>query len=233
MKTKGAPTMKTVNYFLIALLAALGAALTSAGELPAMSHDGLYLMQDTKVRAVYMKPGADLSEFNEVALAECYVAFRKNWQRDHNRNAIGMTGRVSDKDMKAIRARVADEFRNVFTEVLAADGGHRMVREGGQGVLVIRPAIVNLEVNAPDTKSTAMTRTFSASAGQMTLYMELFDGKTGDIIARIIDPQAASNGSFFQWQNRITNKADARRIMLRWAKLLNDHLAEVKSISAN
>ncbi len=85
----------------------------------------------------------------------------------------------------------------------------------------------------PDTNSPGMTRTFAASAGQMTLYMELFDGKTGDIIARVIDTQAAGDGGFVQWRNRITNKADARRIMQRWAKLLNNHLAHIKSLSAN
>jgi len=38
-----------------------------------------------------------------------------------------------------------------------------------------------------------MSQTFVASAGSMTLYLELYDGKTQAIIARIIDAEAADN----------------------------------------
>ena len=46
--------------------------------MPAVSHDGLQLMHDTKLQVIYMKEGADLSEYDKVALLDCYVAFRKN-----------------------------------------------------------------------------------------------------------------------------------------------------------
>ena len=208
------------------LLMAASLAVAKA-DLPAVSHDGLHLLPDTKLRAVYMKPGADLGDYDKVALLDTYVAFRKNWQRDHN-NEEPFDQRVSDKDMKEIRERVAKEFTREFTKVLSTEGGHEVVTDAGDGVLILRPAIIDLDINAPDTMSAGMSQTFVASAGSMTLYLELYDGKTQSIIARIIDPEAADNAGIAEVANRVTNTADFDRVLRRWAEILNKHLAQVK-----
>jgi hypothetical protein len=219
--------MALVNrIFLITALALFTTVSYAESSLPQVSHDGMQLQKGTKMRAVYMMPGADLSEFSEVALLEAYVAFKKHWKREYNEDVVSLDGRINDRDMKKIRDEVAKEFNKVLTEVLTK-GGHKMVSKGAQGVLIIRPAIVNLVVTAPDLMTAGMSQTASASAGEMTLYMELFDGKTGDIIYRVIDPEAAGN-DFFQVRNSVTNRADADRVFRRWAKLLNDHLSSIK-----
>ncbi len=208
-----------------ALLVVMAAAATAADALPEVSHDGLHLLKNTKVRAVYVKPGASLDGYDKVALLACYVAFNKNWQRDYNEQSADLMNRISDEDMKNIRDKLAGEFNKIFTDVLTS-GGQEMVTTGGTGVLIVQPAIVNLEVSAPDTMSAGMGQNFSASAGQMTLYMQLYDGKTGDIIARIIDPEAAGADSF-EVRNSVTNLADAERVLRRWATLLSQHLETV------
>ena len=215
----------------LALSASLATSALAADALPEVSHDGLHLLKGTKLRAVYMKPGANLDSYNKVALLACYVAFNKNWQRNYNDESIDLMDRISDQDMKKIRDNLATEFNKVFTEVLSTKGGHQMVTAGGDGVLIVQPAIVNLEVTSPDTMSAGMSQSFSASAGQMTLYMQLYDGKTGDIIARIIDPEAAG-GDFVEVRNSVTNMADAERVLRRWATILNDHLASVSAATS-
>ena len=216
------------NKLLVSLcLFAVASFAVAKDTLPAVSHDGLHLVPHTKMRAVYMKPGADLGEYDKIALLDTYVAFAKHWQRDHN-DEEPFDHRVSDRDMKEIRDRVAKEFTKVFTKVLSTQGGHELVTDAGAGVLILRPGIVNLEVTAPDVMSAGMSETVVASAGSMTLYLELFDGKTQAIIARIIDPEAADNVGMAQVANRVTNTADFDRVLRRWAELLNSHLAEVK-----
>jgi Protein of unknown function (DUF3313) len=206
------------------------AALAADTALPEVSHDGLHLMKDTKLRAVYMKPGADLKSYDKVALLAAYVAFNKNWKREQNEEAMDLSDMISDQDMNRIRTDLATEFNKVFTDVLTK-AGHQMVTTGGTGVLIVRPAIVNLEVTAPDTMSAGMQQSFSASAGQMTLYMELLDGKTGDIIARIIDPEAAG-GPFAEVRNSVTNLAAADEVLRRWATILSNHLGEATSAAS-
>jgi hypothetical protein len=217
--------IKKITLFLIAALAAT--MVVAKTELPAVSHDGLHLMPDTKLRAVYMKPGADLSQYDKIALLDCYVSFKKNWKRDHNQQE-NFDQRVNTKDMKEIRDRVAKEFAKQFTKELSTKGGHPMVKVAGVGVLILRPAIVNLDVTAPDLMTAGMSQTWTASAGSMTLYLELLDGKTGDIIARVIDAEAADDAGMAEVSDRVTNTQDFDRIVDRWAKLLNAHLGQLK-----
>jgi hypothetical protein len=58
--------------------------------------------------------------------------------------------------------------------------------------------------------------------------MELLDGVSGELLYRVIDPEAAGN-EMWEVRNKVTNKADADRVLKRWATLLNDHLAKVQA----
>ena len=196
-------------------------------KLPEVSSDGLHLVKHAKVEAAYLKPGATLDKYSKVKILDCFVQFRKNWERDYNMNELGLEGRVRDKDADDIKKRLAAEFMKEFTKVLTK-GGHEVVDETGDDVLLLRPAIINLDVTSPDIPSAGMSRTYVASAGQMTLYMEMYDSATSTLIGRVVDPEAGDTGGIAMAANRVTNSAEARRILHRWAKLLNDHLADMK-----
>lgn len=208
----------------LALLAAPGA--WPADELPAVTPDGLELLEGTRVRAVYAKPGATLEPYTKVALIDCYVAFRKDWERDYNRDA-SFDRRVDAKDMERIKTALAEEFRKVFTDELTRQG-HEVVDHTGEDVLVVRPALINLDVTAPDVMSATRSRSFVTSAGSMTLYMELYDSVTSDLIAKVIDPEASDRGGFAMEANRVTNRSEADRILRKWASLLSSHLGTVR-----
>lgn len=215
---------------LLAAMCALSLAMSAGAKdkLPETTTDGLVLQKGTKMRAVYVKPGASLAGYSKIGLLDCYVAFRKNWQRDHNDDVIDLSRKVSTEDMEKIKTKLAEEFRAVFTTELQDKGGYEMTDKGGEDVLILRPAIVDLDVAAPDVDSPGMTRSIVASAGEMTLYMEIFDGATGDIIARVIDPEADNRSGFAMSANSVTNKAAADRIIREWADTLRKALDEVK-----
>jgi hypothetical protein len=78
-----------------------------------------------------------------------------------------------------------------------------------------------------------MTRTFVTSAGEMTLYMELYDSMTGDILARVIDAKAAGNHGIAHMSSRVTNQADADRVLANWADTLRDRLDDVNKAAAD
>ncbi|MEM1155515.1 MAG: DUF3313 family protein, partial [Pseudomonadota bacterium] len=200
-------------------------------KLPEVTHDGLHLVKDSELKALYMKPGASLAEYDKVALLACYVSFNKNWQREYNDEQIDLMSRVTDQDMQTIRTRIAGEFNTEFTEVLTK-AGYQMVDKGASGVLVVQPAIINLEITAPDTMTPGEAN-FAANAGQMTLYMQLYDGKTGDLIARVIDPESVGgNFDVMQVRNSVTNTADEDRTIKRWATILSEHLAKAGATPA-
>lgn len=212
---------------IVVLILALVSPATAKKSLPEVSSDGLHLLKHTKVRAAYAKPGASLDQYSKIKILDCFVQFKKNWQRDYNLDEVGLEGRVTDKDMAQIKQRLASEFARVFTEVLTR-GGHQVVDTTGADVLLLRPALINLDVTAPDTMRAGMGNTYVASAGQMTLYLELYDSATSTLLARIIDPEAGQNGGIAMAGNRVSNMAEADQILTRWAKLLEKHLLDVK-----
>ena len=75
--------------------------------------------------------------------------------------------------------------------------------------------------SAPDTRSAGRSRTFTATTGAATMYMEVFDSVTGEIIGRAADRQSIrSGGGNLTWSNSVTNSADAQRMFGRWADKL-------------
>ncbi|MEE4163778.1 MAG: DUF3313 family protein [Woeseiaceae bacterium] len=208
------------------LVALQPVALAQNDELPDVSADGLHLLKNTKSRIAYAKPGATLDKYTKVLVLDCFVQFREKWQKDYNLTEVGLNGRVSDKDAEAIKKRLAEEFRKEFTKVLG-DKGYAVVDEVGDDVLLVRPAIINLDVTAPDLRSAGWGTTVIQSAGSMTLYLELYDSATSELLARVIDAKADRRG-MAQRASRVTNAAAADRIIREWASELADHLGDVK-----
>ena len=213
----------------LGLAVLLSAAAVAKDKLPETSHDGLKLQKDTELAAVYLEPGGSLDGYDKVTILDVSVAFKKNWQRNYNQDTMGLDGRVTDKDIETIKSRLAGEFKTVFTRELEEKGGYEVVYAAGKDVLLLRPAIINLVVNAPDVKRAGMGRSFVASAGEMTLYLELYDSLTGDIIARVIDAQAAGDHGIAHMGGRVANKADFDRVLVKWADILRKHLDSVNA----
>ena len=134
--------------------------------------------------------------------------------------------------MERIMADVATLFREVFTKELQ-DGGYELVEEQGANVLIVKPAIVDLNVYAPDIKSASRTNSYSESAGEMTLNLELYDSVTGDKIAKATDRKRDYDRVYMQWRTSVSNRADARRMMTPWAEALRSALDEAKSSTSS
>ncbi len=233
MKTKSsmhgqqlASVRKVFGLFVLMLVPILG----SAEEEQMTSFDGLVAIEKSSVHMAYIDPNADFSVFQRVAILDPHVAFRSNWQRDQNRSR---SRNVRTSDMERIKVDVASLFKDVFTEQLEA-AGFDVVNYAGDDVLVLRPAIVDLDVTAPDTRSAGRSRTYTAATGAATLYIELFDSVTGAIVGRAADRRTAGrSGGFATVSNRVTNRANARREFRVWAdkliEFLNQHYVEAKA----
>jgi hypothetical protein len=228
--------MSVINTTLRLAIVAIGAVVIAGcattakmnSDLPATTEDGLKLVPSKRVDALYWRDGATLKPYNSVQLDECTVAFKKDWLRDQNQNRYDLATRVKPEDMDRIKAALSTRFNEEFTKVLEK-GGYKVVNEGGADVLVLRPAIINLDVTAPDVRTAGMTRTYTTSAGEMTLYVELFDSATGAKIGQAIDRQRALDNGRIKYTNSVTNTAEANRILRKWANLLVDALDEAKA----
>ncbi|WP_114327372.1 DUF3313 family protein [Candidatus Colwellia aromaticivorans] len=210
---------KVIKLSIIAVSLMLAVGCQSTTEAPQVSQDGMQLKVNKRSTIAYKKEGVNFSEYNKVLILPSQVAFKKNWQRDYNRSQSS-SARIKDKDVLRIKEGVAKLFDDVFKEEFGKIGDNPLVEKVEAGTLVIKPAIINLDVNAPDVQSAGRVTTYVNEAGKATLFLELYDGVSGEILARIIDSEVVGDNMSAQWANRVSNTADAKRTFRKWAKAL-------------
>jgi len=204
--------------------------LAKKSELPDVTEDGLHRVKKPKNSdAAYIRPGVDFGIYNTVVVMEPYIAFRKNWQDDINFQR--RTDRISDRDMEKMIREGKELFLKEFKRVLEKEG-YPVVDAIGSDTMIVRPAIINLDVYAPDPNRTAgiWNKVYTDGAGQASLYVELYDGPTSQILAKAFDHK---DGSMEGMSWRIprtynTNKNDARDAMNDWAHALVNGLKKAK-----
>lgn len=214
----------TLRPFLLSccFVAALGVSheAMAAQPVPQVSPEGLQLQKSKDARLVYLRPGVTFDKYDRVVILDSYVEFAKDWQRDYNEDALGLQDRVSSQDMDRMKAGVAAAFKKVFTEELQK-GGYQVVETAAPDVLVLRPAIFNLQVTAPDLMTANMKTVVVRSAGQMSLYLELWHSEPNTLLARIMDSQEDEWGGV---ATRTTNLVAMDDILRDWARKLVKHL---------
>jgi len=224
--------MKTLLIILSLIMVCavpVSAMAKSKKELPEYTVEGLKRVHNTKdIAVVYAEPGATLEQYKRIYMAEPLVAFKKNWQRDQNRGRI----KVSSSDIERIKKEVRILFIEIFTEELK-NGGYEMATERAEDVLIVKPAIIDLNVNAPDVMTAGRTSTYTTTAGSMTLYLELYDSETDDLLAKALDPTYDRDTGYMQWQTKVSNRAAATRMMRPWAEALRKGLDEAHAATAN
>ena len=199
---------------------ALGCTSTNPTNAPQVSPEGMELIKSTRSTVAYKKEGVNFAEYDKVQILPSAVAFKKNWKRDYNRDQSSLSTRVRDNDVIRIKTQLAELFDEVFVDEFGKGGKFPVVKEVTSNTLVIKPAIVDLNVSAPDLRTATNVRTFTHDAGQATLFLELYDGVSGELLARVVNASVAGDDSHYNWATRVSNRADAKRMIRKWAKAL-------------
>jgi hypothetical protein len=211
------------SVYFVAVIFSISVPLTALAEDANPQFENLVPVGEPNVAVAYIDPDADFSVFKRVMLLDTFVAFRSGWERDQRRGTRGT--RISASDMERIKTRVSELFNSVMIESLEANDGYEVVSEPDYDVLLVRAAIIDLDVTAPDTSTAGRSRTYTANSSAATLYIELFDSVSGQIIGRAFDRQSTRNaGSMMRWSNRASNTADARRVFRGWSETLRGFL---------
>ena len=217
------------RYTISALLALIVSLSACTSAPPAISPDGLALVPESRFGQVYAKPGVDITGYDKFMLEDCDVAFRKNWLRDQNQLRRMASDRVTADDMNEIRAALASMCTEQFGAMLATAPAYTVVGEGeaGHDTLLLEPQIIDLDISAPDTRDLGRARTYTTESGEMTLLLNVKDAVTGETLYRVVDRRRANATMQMQWTNRVTNMADAKRILTNWSQRLREGLDQV------
>lgn len=211
-----------------------GLALTLLPSVPShaadqdlTSYDGLVRTKVKRIDEVYLLPEADFSVYTKIMIEPVEVAFRRNWQRDHN----DMSGRVSDSQAR----RIIDEASAGLAKIIRASfekQGFNVVDAPGSDVLKVRPAISDLDIYAPDVATSARVRTYSREAGEATLVVEARDSLSGQLLGRTIDTDTAGDFGPYM-RNSASNRSDFERLFKEWADQCAKGLVKLRASSAN
>ena len=232
MKTAKSPTHWKLLISLCASLAlACPAQLVEADSPDQTTKDGLVLKSRTKQRVVWLRPGANFAQYDKVMIIDCLVEFQKDWQRNYNNNVDDPSRMVTNEKVQQIKTWLSQEFKKVFAKQLQK-GGYQVVESPGPGVLSLRPAIVELQVTAPDIMAAGMDMNVVTSAGSAVFYLELWDTATNTILARAMDAEA-DRQPFARQANSVTNTQAADVLLQGWADDLVRHLDAVRAKSGS
>lgn len=208
------------------LLLPISSAASAADLEKAMSYDGLQKISVKGIDLAYVRPGATLASYNRVMLEPIDVAFRKDW----NPNRTGSNIKLSAEEREKIRTGVAKIVYDEFVHELQNKSSYQVVNEVGPDVLRVKAKIVNLYVNAPATRAAGRSRTYTVSAGEMTIFAELYDSETGELLARVADRREARSSAPLTLSDNVENVYEARLIASSWARVLRNGLDKAHAI---
>ena len=200
----------------LALLCCALLGATAAAKKPPQEWDGLSLVKLKGLDAAYARPGADFTIYNKIIIDPIQVAFSKNWEKEETFSNRKLTA----AQLEEIKGKISKVAEETFAEVLSDKGGPQVVTAPGPDVLRFSAAIIDVYPNAVDTQEPGRNYVFTTSSGSATLYAELRDSETGQLIGRVVDAREARNGGDFRWTNSVENAHEARLMVSDWARIL-------------
>lgn len=180
--------------------------------------DGLVRVPSRSAGGVYRAPGAPFFQYKRFIIEPLTIDFIKDWQKKHRD--------VSDREVQRMRDEARRIFLEEFANVLIEEGGYTLADAPAEDVLLLAPALTELDVPAPE-HDTVETRSLSPRRPSMTLTGELRDSLTGKLVGRIIviAPGEHYGMNELRPANRVTNAHEMRLVFGRWVRLLREALS--------
>jgi hypothetical protein len=191
--------------------------------------EGMQRVEVTGLDTAFVRPGANLAGYTRVKLAPVDVSFRRDWGQP---SSPSLSTRVSPRDTQRIREELAALIQEELASELTA-GGYTVVTEPGEDVLELRAQVINLYIQAPDLTTTASSRVYALSAGEMSLVADLRDSLTGETAMRVYDHAEAQETVHMRWITRSENRSEARAAAKGWARSLRQLLDQAKTVPAS
>ena len=176
------------GLLILALFAAVAVPTHAAAAAPP---EGLASVRSWNLDELYLRPNADLATYRRVVIDPVQVTFRKDWNRDFV-DPHASIRRLTQDDVRRIAEETGSGLRNVLADTFKARG-YEIASAPGPGVLRLSPSLNDVYVNAVEDMYTGgTTKSFTKDAGEATLLLDVRDGASGTLLARIVDRRTAN-----------------------------------------
>jgi hypothetical protein len=225
--------LRFIGYLILALLLfgagiafAAGKEVFKKGDI---TTDGLTITKSTSFTQTEIKKGVTWSEYTKYRITPVEVSFRKNWQQDHNQGQVSLSQQVTEKDMAGIRESIGKIAYDELDKALQKKGNLIKTDTDDSKTLLFKPKVINLDIYAPDVQGSQYTMNYIRQAGKATLFLEVYDAVSGEILGRWVDTREDSDRGYFDWANRITNNERMRSVISVWANRLVEGLGNLEA----
>jgi len=191
-----------------------------------VTFDGLYEVRNSRADKAWALPDLDLTGYTKIMLEGAGVEYRPGGQsgRTYYQRSRGGPFEVTEEQKARFEATVGEVFR----EELARSERLVIVDEPGPDVLLVRGALLDVISYVPPDDTPGRVDVYLSSVGEATLVIEIRDSITEAILARTVDRRAAeSMPGMLTESNRVTNTAEVRRVVRRWATALREGLERI------
>lgn len=178
--------------------------------------DGLVRAPSHDSGGVYRAPDASFTQYRRIILEPPSISFVENWREKHPEVTTAQIARMLHESVGL--------FREEFTREFVETGAYEFAEDFAADVLLIVPAIEELDIPAPDRGSVV-------KPVSMKITGELRDSLSGKVVARVITYQPSDQYSMYGWRNasRVTNAHEQRIVFTRWSRLVREALNVAKT----
>lgn len=187
-----------------------------------VTFDGLYPVKGGTADQAWARPDADISQYSKIRLQAVGVEYRPGGEsgRTYTSRTSADHFEVTDEQ----RARFEAAINEAFREELARSEYFTLVDENGPDVLLIKGALLDVVSYVPP-EPIGRGDVYLRRVGEATLVLEIRDSITQAILVRAVDRRAAERaGGELMRSDRVTNRAEARRLAKAWARMLRSRL---------
>ncbi|WP_019530896.1 DUF3313 family protein [Dasania marina] len=204
--------MKTALLFLITALLITGCMSTPPS--PQQSDDGLQLVQQSSFDILYLRPGADFSQYSNIQFETMPLAYSDERRTNSLPTLSDEDFQFSEKEMGYFQARASKGFVEGFGKSINA-----------QGNLIVRSRISDFYLTAPIKNSIIQPdKSFVQESSRMTIVTELVDANSQQVLLRVTDKLTTGDiGTNSNHLNRMTSVSywqDVYREFRRWGSRL-------------
>jgi hypothetical protein len=197
-----------------------------AAQLPPaeMTDDGLERVAARSIGGVYRLPGASFLPYHRVMVEPPSISFINDWRKNHPE--------VNQAEFMRMLAETVTLFREEFTREFVELGSYTIAEDPDEDVLLVIPAIEELNIVAPDAGDGAGQRTYTRIPITMKITGDLRDAATSKLVGRVVMYHGDTQGfgeMRVQITNRVTNAHEQRLAYSKWSRLVREAIDVAKA----
>ncbi len=209
-------------FFTLAMAALVG--FEASAKQPQLgsgeSFDGLREVKNATADRAWIRADLDLTGYTKILPINLGVEYRP-------------VKRGSRSEFP-VPAEAREKFEALITEIvqeeLAKSERYTITDQPGPDTLIVVGGLLDVVSKVPP-EPIGRGEIYLSEVGQATLVLERRDSETNTILVRVLDRRAARRAGGGTWSNTVTNTAEVRRLIRRWATLLRKRLDEAPSLT--